>query len=331
MESNSFDVDSGVPAGSVLGPSLFIVFINDIPDHVTNAVVLLFADDLKLMLAINSPIHASIFQGAIDQLHEWCETNSLYLNLKKCYVMTFARIDNAVHYEYKFNNGQHTFHRVQQHRDLGIIFDSKLTFEIHRRTIIAKAKAVLWFVKRTLKNKFSINAAKILYCALVRSILEYCTVVWNPYCVSHSDSIESIQKQFLLWALREVYQRDENFVLPAYEMRCQFLDLHPLWRRRIQFAVFLIYDLLHLKLQSDSLRSRINYTRMQYDPNQRNLRNVELIRIDVNRTDYAHNQPFNVACRNFNLVRSQFFESSSRNVFRKNVNQMESNIFKAKL
>lgn len=66
---------------------------------------------------------------------------------------------------------------------------------------------------------------------------------------------------------------------------------------------------------------------MQYEPDQRNLKNTEQIRIDTNTTDYAHHQPFNVACRNFNLIRSQFFQSASRNVFRKNVNEAESDIF----
>jgi hypothetical protein len=151
--------------------------------------------------------------------------------------------------------------------------------------------------------------------------------VWNPYRVSHSNSIESIQKQFIIWSLREVYQRDENFRLPPYEMRCSFLNLYPLWRRRVNFSILLIFDLLHFKIESDTLRNRVNYTRLNYDPNQRMLRNLDLIRIETNATDYAHNQPFNMACRNFNLVQPQFFESASRNKFRKNVNNVQSDIF----
>ena len=89
----------------------------------------------------------------------------------------------------------------------------------------------------------------------------------------------------------------------------------------------MIYDILHLRIESNSLRNRINYTRLDYDPNQRNLRNTELIRINANRTDYAHNQPFNVACRNFNKVRYQFLESESRSIFRKNVNSIEDKVF----
>lgn len=210
MKSNSFAVPSGVPAGSILGPILFSIFINDIVDYVTNANVLLFADDLKLMRTICTPIDALLFQGAINQLQEWCEINSLYLNIKKCYVMTYSRIRNTTQYEYTFNNGQHVFQRVEMHRDLGLIFDSKLTFEPHRNAVIASAQATLWFIKRTLKNKFSINAAKILYCSLIRSKLEYCCIVWNVYQNCHIDRIESIQKLFLIWALNPIYQREKT-------------------------------------------------------------------------------------------------------------------------
>lgn len=129
----------------------------------------------------------------------------------------------------------------------------------------------------------------------------------------HSNSIESIKKKCLLWALNAIYQRYENYKLPSYEMRCRFLDFHPLWSRRVHSSIFLLYELLNLSIESNSLRNRINYTRLQNDPNQRILRSTELIGIDTNTSDYGHNQPFIVACRNFNFIRSQFFESSSRN------------------
>ena len=114
-KSRTFAATSGVPAGSILGPSLFIIYINDIVDHVTDAIVLLFADDLKLLLKITSPFGCQKFQNAIDQLYEWCVLNKLHLNLKKCYIMTYARGGTLYDYNYTYNNGQHTFERVQLH------------------------------------------------------------------------------------------------------------------------------------------------------------------------------------------------------------------------
>ncbi|XP_031620410.1 uncharacterized protein LOC116338960 [Contarinia nasturtii] len=298
-KSRTFTVSSGVPAGN----------------------------DLKLIRKIQSPSDAITFQNSIDQLNDWCTENSLYLNLKKCFVMTYSKGGNAIDYVYTINNGHHTFERMNLHKDLGVIFDKKLTFVNHIDAITASAHAAMGFIKRTLKNKFTIETAKILYCGLVRSKLEYASIVWQPYHRIHSDRIESIQKDFVIWTLSFVYQRDENFVLPPYYFRCDTLNIQPLWRRRINASIFLIYDLLLGKIVSRSLRDKIVYTRLHYDVNQRNLRNTELIRIRRFTSEYAHNQPFYVACRNFNLVREQFMQSASREIFRNNIVKLENVTF----
>lgn len=327
-KSRTFIVTSGVPAGSILGPLLFVIFINDVIEFVTDVLVLLFADDLKLILKLSTPAHTRIFQKAIDQLYEWCRLNKLHLNLRKCFIMSYSR-GNVLHNDYTINYGQHTFERVQMQRDLGIIFDQKLAFVNHIESVVASAKAAMGFIKRTLKNKFTIESAKLLYCALVRSKLEYASIVWQPYHQVHIDSIESIQKDFVIWALRGIFERDENFRLPPYQLRCDYLNIQPLKRRRVNTSIFFIYDLLLGKIVSSFLRDKIMYTRLQYDVNQRqrNLRNSELIRVPVFRTDFAHNQPFYVSCRNFNKVKQQFFESGSRQLFRNNVISADNSIF----
>ncbi|XP_031634810.1 uncharacterized protein LOC116348086, partial [Contarinia nasturtii] len=110
------------------------------------------ADDLKLIRTIHSPIDAIIFRKAIDQLSDWCNENNLHLNLKKCYVMTYAKGANVVNYDYTIDNGHHTFERTKMQKDLGVIFDTKLTFTDHIDAIAASAHAAMGFIKRTLKN-----------------------------------------------------------------------------------------------------------------------------------------------------------------------------------
>ena len=131
------------------------------------------------------------------------------------------------------------------------------------------------------------------------------------------------KKNFVIWSLGAIYQRDENYVLPSYELRCDCLKIQTLLRRRINDSIFFIYDILLCNLVSSALREKIEYTRQQYDANQRVLRSTELIRIETFRAEYLHNQPFYVACRNFNKIRQQFMESCSRAVFRKNVIRVE--------
>ncbi|RYE14002.1 MAG: hypothetical protein EOP45_20310 [Sphingobacteriaceae bacterium] len=267
------------------------------------------------------------FQNAIDQLFEWCVRNKLFLNLKKCFIMWITRNETVWDGDFTINNGQHKFGKVDVHRDLGVLFDSKLTFVKHIQTVVASAKGALGFVKRTLKNKFTIESAKMLYFALVRSKLEFASVVWQPFHDIYVRNIESVQKDFVIWSLRAIYQRDENYVLPRYELRCDFLKIQTLLRRRINDSIFFIYDLLLCNVKSSALRDKIVYTRQQYDADQRVLRSTELIRIETFRADYLHNQPFYVACRNFNKIKQQFFESCSRAVFRKNVIKVENSVF----
>lgn len=161
-KSRTFTVTSGVPA-RILGPCLFIIFINDIVDFVTYALVLLFADDLKLILKITSITDARNLQKDIDQLHLWCVLNKLHLNLRKCYIMTYSRNAEIRDYEYTIDGGLHTFKREQMHRDLVILFDKKLTFVNHIDAIIASARGALGFIKRTLKNKFTIESPYFLF------------------------------------------------------------------------------------------------------------------------------------------------------------------------
>lgn len=98
----------------------------------------------------------------------------------------------------------------------------------------------------------------------------------------------------------------------------------------VNFSVFLFYDLLVGKIESVILRDRINYTRLQYDPDQRNLRHngFNLIRVKSYTRDWAHYQPFSEACRYFNRARTQFFESALRNIFRHSIMRMDDATFK---
>lgn len=86
----------------------------------------------------------------------------------------------------------------------GVIIDSKFNFSSHIKYITNKSKAALSFVKRTCRNKFEVEAAKLLYSALVRLNLEFASTVWNQYHLVHRKSIESVQKQAVIYLYREI-------------------------------------------------------------------------------------------------------------------------------
>ncbi|RYE21894.1 MAG: hypothetical protein EOP45_09010, partial [Sphingobacteriaceae bacterium] len=202
--SSEFVVNSGVPQGSHLGPLLFLVFINDIIASLGDDVFIsLYADDLKIAVAINSPNDTMKLQSAINQLEKWCIENDLHLNLDKCSILSISnkRESNIVIADYKY--GIHSFKRVTEQRDLGVTIDSKMNFIAHKSSVISRAKSTLGFIKRFCYNVDNIGTLKTLYSALVESIASHCSVVWLPDGSTWIDKIESVQKQFTMFALRE--------------------------------------------------------------------------------------------------------------------------------
>lgn len=124
-----------------------MLFINDIVAQLGDDVfTALFADDLKIAKVINSPMDTEILQLTIDRLNQWCNTNDLHLNLNKYVVLTITSKRNAIQAVYTY--GTHTFDRVEEHKDLGVLIDSKLNFIKHIQTITSKATAALGFLKR---------------------------------------------------------------------------------------------------------------------------------------------------------------------------------------
>ncbi|XP_055614779.1 uncharacterized protein LOC129761101 [Toxorhynchites rutilus septentrionalis] len=118
------------------------------------------------------------------------------LNPSKCSVISFSRKRSSIIFEYKLHGVK--LDRVSTIKDLGVMLDSKLTFRDHVSYIIAKASRTLGFIFRVTKR------FKDVHCSLVRSILEYACVVWSPYYQNSVHRIESIQRKFIRFALRNL-------------------------------------------------------------------------------------------------------------------------------
>ena len=199
--SQIFNVTSGVPQGSHLGPLLFILFMDDATKVFSSSTCLLYADDLKILKVIKNVLDASALQRDLNRLLQWCEVNQLYLNIKKCNVISFTRKRSKIEFGYSVNGVQ--LNRLKVVKDLGILMDEKLTFGKHIEYVIAKSYSMLGFISRTCKEFRSVRTLKSLYFAHVRSYLEYASVVWHPYQETFVDRIESIQKKFLMFAQEE--------------------------------------------------------------------------------------------------------------------------------
>lgn len=202
-QSDPYFTRSGVSQGSILGPTLFLVMINDLPKVLNTARCLLFADDLKLYHPVNSVIDCQALQRDINAIYVWCEDNRLQFNVTKCKVLSFTR--STVPTLYQYSIGNIVLERVQSIRDLGVIIDSKLDFHDHIATMCKAANKTLGFIMRTSAQFRDAGVAVMLYNAFVRSRLEYCATIWNPCEDIYTLLIEKTQRKFARYLYKRKY------------------------------------------------------------------------------------------------------------------------------
>ena len=220
-KSNSFNVTSGVPQGSVLGPLLFLLYINDLPESIKNS-VLLFADDLKM---VSKSQTKQMNQDDIDTLVSWQNRWLLKFNTKdrKCKVMHIGK-----------NNPQNQYHMgddllpaVDSEKDLGILFSRSLDFGDHITSCINKATSCIAWVTRSVISREREVMLKI-YKSMIRPHIEYCVQLWSPL-PSHGNwglilALEDIQRKYT--------RLIDGLGLLPYQVRLDKLGLTTLLERR---------------------------------------------------------------------------------------------------
>lgn len=154
---------------------------------------------------------------------------------------------------------------------------------------------MLGFIKRFSFHFNDPYTIKTLYVTFVRPLLEYCSIVWAPYQDTHNNRIESVQKQFVLFALRKLGWT--TFPLPSYDSRCMLINLERLEKRREFAMVAFINDVIAQRVNAPEILEKINF----YVPI-RPLRIRNLFYISNQRTNYAKNAPLNkmLSCYNAN-------------------------------
>lgn len=311
--SKNINVTSGVPQGSHLGPLFFIMYINDLPDYIQNCDILLYADDAKIFYSYCDEHGCDILQSDFFNLCRWCDSNYLTLNINKCKILTFTRRKNLILHKYKILTTE--IGRVYEFKDLGVHFDAKLSFSLHIDSIYSKAMSRLGMIKRWSKEFNDLWVTKCLFVSLVRSILEFASVVWSPSYSCYKSKIESVQKQFLLFALKNLNWSDRVH-LPPYRHRLLLINLNTLEDRRRMLNVIFLSKLLNGKIDCSELLSFLNL----YCP-LRVTRNYNFLHIKFERTNYLYNEPFKNIQRDFNLLYHVFDFNLSSDVFKKSLHK----------
>ena len=235
------DVVSGVPQGSVIGPVLFVIFINDMPNHINNFISL-FADDAKLFGKSTSPTDRDSIQEDLNTLQQWSEMWQLSFNASKCKTLYLGK-DNIQHgYSMDSTSGQVILEQTTCEKDLGVLMDDKLLFDEHISQAVKRANTKLAMIRRTFTHMDK-NMLVQLYSSLVRPILEYGNVIWSPHLQSHINQLEGVQHRAtkMLSTISHL----------AYPDRLKELDLPSLSFRRMRGDAIEMYKYCHNKYNVD--------------------------------------------------------------------------------
>ena len=226
--SDVLPVVSGVPQGSILGPIMFLVFVNDLPAAVTSSLVLLFADDAKCFKKVSEISDCLSLQQDLNNLATWSTFWNLLFNEEKCATIRFYSNHTPLLYDYHLNSKLVATKTV--HPDLGVVVSSDLQWKSHYLFILPKSYKILGLLRRVFSSVNCVRAKKVLYLSLVRSKLLYCSPIWRPHLLSDVRALENVQRRATKFIL--------NDSLSNYRLRLVNLNLLPL------MMVFEINDII---------------------------------------------------------------------------------------
>ena len=243
------EVISGVPQGSVLGPLLFLIYVNDLPEWIkTN--IRMFADDTKIWTRIAADTDAESLQRDLNSLGSWSEKWLLRFNPDKCKVM-HIRHAHKTSYTIRQDSVDWHIQEVSEEKDLGVIISADLKVSKQCNEAALKSSRILGMVNRQFKH-LDKKGFLIIYKGYIRPHLEYAIQAWSPYLKGDIDKLEKVQRR----ATRLVsgYKR-----LP-YDERLRRLGLTTLTQRRLRGDLIEAYKIITGKENINSNQFFTPYT-----------------------------------------------------------------------
>ena len=234
-------IRAGVPQGSILGPLLFSIYMNDLPSVVHGCHLNMYADDMELHCSSGDLFSAQrCLQCDLDSIEFWLSTNQLSLNVGKSHVMLIGSQQKLRNSDLCVIVNDRQLSRVPSLKYLGVYIDKNLTWQKHTQYVYQRVQSRLHCLYRLcpLPNKLLGK----LYCTFILPILDYCDVVWSPSSVQYCKRLEHIHSKFCS-------------LIPATQ---SFL-CHTLAERRRFHTAIIVYKILH-QLSLAYLRATLNYT-----------------------------------------------------------------------
>ena len=300
--SDSLKVTSGVPQGSVLGPTLFIYFINDLPNVVQNSNIKIFADDTKVYNSVNNPENVNHLQNAIDNLFQWTQTWLLKFNKEKCKILHLGKNNEKNKYSIGQNNERITLDETDLEKDLGIFIDPNLDFKKHIKNTVKKASFSSY---KILKN-FSFKSASVLiplFKTLIRPVLEYGNTIWSNGIKKYMTKVENVQRKYT--------KHVKGLNKLTYEERLIKLQLPSLEYRQIRGDMIQVFKIAHNYYDNVTTKNLFKFS----DNQKLRGHNFKIIKQRTNKTKYA-NFFTNRIVNRWNKLPSEIVNAKSINNFK---------------
>ena len=229
---------SGVPQGSVLGPLLFLMYIDDLDDVIEDSGLLKFADDVRIFIhydshSLTNP--SSPLTDDLTRISDWCIKWQMSLNLTKCQCIHFGSDNPCLpsfvqHAELPTNNSV---------RDLGVLLSSDLKPSVQCSLAAKKAQKMLVLIRLSFKL-LDVHVLSRLYKSFVRPLLEYCATAWCPYYLRDISALEKVQRRAtrMIPSLRQF----------SYIERLRHFSMTTLSTRRLRYDLITVYKIVHSQL-----------------------------------------------------------------------------------
>ena len=233
--SSPAPVTSGVPEGTVLGPLLFLIYINDLPSRATSS-VRLFANDCLLYRVIKGHQDAERLQADLNQFQEWEKDWQMLFNPDKCEHIRITNKRNIIQTSYNIHG--HTLKETTQAKYLGVTIDNKLSWNSHVNQMMKRANQTTAFLRRNL-SRCSKDVKAQCYKSLVRPQLEYAATTWDPYTKTNSAKVEAVQRRAARFCFNDYRQTS------SVSSMMQDLEWEQLQTRRQQNKTVMMYRIVN--------------------------------------------------------------------------------------
>ena len=234
--SDEIPVTSGVIQGSVLGPILFLLYVNDLPDKI-KCKVRMYADDVVFYTSIKPTEDFDYaLQVDLDELSRWCQAWKMSINVSKCAIMRISKSKSTAKPRYFLNDLNIPV--VQNFKYLGVHLSNTCTWQQHVRYVACKGNQMLRFIKRNFKGCPQ-YVKETVYTSLVRPLLEYASCVWDPSGEGLKHEIERVQRRAARFVLDD-YARTSSVDAMLSKIGWDTLEI----RRKVSRLCFL-FKLYH--------------------------------------------------------------------------------------